>query len=694
MFPLKPRDKKPLGNWRAHQRERAPSRQIAEWANDPRPLNAAIATGAVSGVIVLDTDTDEAEAEVQRRGVPRTPTVKTAKGRHRYFRHPGFPVRNFAGKLPGLDLRGDGGYVVAAGSTHPSGFLYHWELTPDDCPFAPVPAWLLDLIKPETTAPAAPPAGSARNGKFADAALDGELAELRKAPPGRRNQTLNRCAFNLGQLVGADKLGEEEVSRHLLATALAIGLEEKEAAATIRSGLEKGKATPPPSPPTNGVQRTSRASVTDIGAARAARPLPASPPPAEPRELITTDSGGIRACLANAIIFLSGDPIEDRLPTNPWSAALAHDEFALRTVLLKPPPWEPHPPGWAPRFWEARDDLFATEWLQHHGCMVNPKITAAAVEAVAQKRRFHPVRQFLNALVWDGVPRIEDWLSDQLGAEDTPYTRAVGSRWLIAAVARIFSPGCQADNALILEGAQGQRKSSALRALGSPWFTDDLAEVTSKDAAMQTAGVWIIEIAELDALRGVEATRVKDFLSRRIDRFRPPYGERLIENPRQCVFAGSTNAVNGYLQDPTGARRFWPVRVNGECNLATLQAARAQLWAEAVHRYRSGEPWWLETPELQQAAEGETSERFEVDAWEPLIAAHIARKPDVTVGHILAECLDLPKDRWGKAETMRVGKILTALGWVRRQKRTATGREWRYEPPPVTTSPPVSPPSL
>ena len=250
VFPLRPKDKKPLGAWERFQHERALGDLIAHWARDGRGLNAAVATGAVSGVIVLDTDSEEAEAEVERRGVPPTPTVRTAKGRHRYFRHPGFPVRNFAGRLPGCDLRGDGGYVVAAGSTHPSGAVYAWEdgRTPDDVPFAPVPAWLLDLIR-ESAAPSvgvhapAPPRDEARSA-YAEKALDGELAALRRAQPGGRNNALNRAAFNLGQLVGADALGQGEVERHLLATALAIGLNEKEARATIASGVEDGKANP------------------------------------------------------------------------------------------------------------------------------------------------------------------------------------------------------------------------------------------------------------------------------------------------------------------------------------------------------------------------------------------------------------------------------------------------------------------
>jgi hypothetical protein len=245
VFPLLPRDKKAALPWAAYQKERPSGKLVKQWADDRRGLNAAVVTGAVSGVIVLDTDSADAEAEVQRRGVPRTPTVKTAKGRHRYFKHPGFAVRNFAGRIPGCDLRADGGYVVAAGSIHPSGFVYAWEITPDDADFAPVPDWLLDLIRaPTPTAEALPPSNNGPRSAYAEKALDGELATLRRAQQGGRNDALNRAAFNLGQLVGADVLSQGEAERHLLSTALAIGLNEKEVRATIASGMEDGKANP------------------------------------------------------------------------------------------------------------------------------------------------------------------------------------------------------------------------------------------------------------------------------------------------------------------------------------------------------------------------------------------------------------------------------------------------------------------
>jgi putative DNA primase/helicase len=173
-----------------------------------------------------------------------------------------------------------------------------------------------------------------------------------------------------------------------------------------------------------------------------------------------------------------------------------------------------------------------------------------------------------------------------LGVANTDYSRAVGSRWLISPVARIFRPGAKADCCLILEGPQGIRKSTALRTLAGEYFTDELADLGSKDAAMQTRGVWMIELSELDSLSHSEVARIKAFMSRTTDRFRPPYGMRLVESPRQCVFAGTVNHST-YLRDETGGRRFWPVTC-GQIDIEALGRDRNQLWAEAKAGFDAG----------------------------------------------------------------------------------------------------------
>jgi predicted P-loop ATPase len=240
-----------------------------------------------------------------------------------------------------------------------------------------------------------------------------------------------------------------------------------------------------------------------------------------------------------------------------------------------------------------------------------------------------PVRDYLDALVWDGTPRLDKWLPTYFHAEDSEYVRAVGSRYLISAVARIYQPGCKVDHSLILEGPQGRQKTETLRTLAvrDAWFTDRLSHVASKDAAMEIAGVWLVEIAEMDALTRASTSAMKGFLTRRFDRFRPPWARHLIRLERQCVFAGTINPpIGGYLKDPTGARRFWPVECHGMIDRQGVERDRDQLWAEAVARFKVGDKWYLETPELEALASAEQAARFKGDPWREPIKQWIGQR--------------------------------------------------------------------
>ena len=289
--------------------------------------------------------------------------------------------------------------------------------------------------------------------------------------------------------------------------------------------------------------------------------------------------GRILPVLANAIAAFRHAP--------EWGGVLAFNEFALGTVALKTTPWGIVSKG----EWTDHEDRLAAEWLQRQGILVSVDVAGQAVQTAARDHAFHPVKAYLQGLKSDGVQRVDAWLSAYLGAADAEYARAVGSRWLISAVARIFRPGAKVDCCLILEGPQGIRKSTALHTLAGEYFTDELADLGSKDAAMQTRGVWIIELSELDSLSNSDVARIKAFMSRTTDRFRPPYGMRLVESSRQCVFAGTVNHST-YLRDETGGRRFWPVTC-GRIATVELSRDRDQLWAEANVRFASGAPWWL-----------------------------------------------------------------------------------------------------
>jgi predicted P-loop ATPase len=243
---------------------------------------------------------------------------------------------------------------------------------------------------------------------------------------------------------------------------------------------------------------------------------------------------------------------------------------------------------------------------------------------------------------------------------------------MIAAVARIMSPGCKVDTVLMLEGTQGKRKSSAIEGLFSkPWFSDDLAELGTKDSAMQMAGVWCIEIADLASMKRADIDKVKAFITRKVDRFRPPYGRNVIEAPRASILIATTN-LDDWGKDETGGRRFWPVQCEGDIDVPGITRLRDQLWAEAVALYRANEEWWLIDDAIIQTAREEVENRAAGDPWDGLIQQAVASKTSVTVEEILDNVLGVEKARQGRAELMRVVSILKRLHW-RKDRRMRGG---------------------
>lgn len=392
------------------------------------------------------------------------------------------------------------------------------------------------------------------------------------------------------------------------------------------------------------------------------------PPPEWTGGLIKFSSGAPQGTLANGCHALRCSP--------DLQLVLAYDVFAMKTMTVAPPPWEFEPQRFVQRPWGPHDDLLATEHLQRLGIPVKPQTVAQAVEVVARERSYHPVLDYLDTLEWDGKQRLDHWLTKYIGAEETPYTHSIGRSALIGAVARIRNPGCKVDTVPIIEGKQGLGKSSAARILFDPWFSDELADLGGKDAAMQTQGAWLIEISELDAMSRSEVSRIKAFVSRATDRFRPPYGARVIESPRSCVFWGTTNSET-YLKDETGGRRFWPIRA-GRIDVDGLAAARDQLWAEADRLHRAGAAWWIVNPEAQRIADGEQTARYQGDPWDEAIGEHLKTVTDVSVEEILRDVLHLDIGRWTQADMNRVSRCFRARGLIRTQVRTGDKRAWRY----------------
>jgi putative DNA primase/helicase len=339
--------------------------------------------------------------------------------------------------------------------------------------------------------------------------------------------------------------------------------------------------------------------------------------------------------------------------------------FHNRAELARAPVWRDAKQGDP---WTDGDDVDAQAYLQNCEIDVRNRATVAdVVERISRDAAYHPVREYLAAQEWDGVARLDTWLETYLGASGPPiYVRAVGPKFLISAVARVMEPGCQADHCLVLEGEQGTGKSSAAAILGAPWVADTLPDVTSKDAALQLDGLWIVELAELAATRGREVEHVKAFLSRRTDRYRPPYGRRAVDVPRQCVFVATTNEAH-YLKDPTGNRRYWPIRC-GTINRDGLRADRNQLWAEAFARYQAGAIWYLTGAEVD-AATGEQRDRVLVTELESAVAEYLDRMAaqgfaEITVADVLA-AIGIDRDDYERAGRFgpAVANALVSNGW-------------------------------
>jgi predicted P-loop ATPase len=634
-----------------------------------------VPTGPRSGFDVVDLDPRHgSDAWVDAKRLPLTRVHQTGGGGLHYLFRAAAGLRNSAGRVaPGVDVRAEGGFVV------------NWPVLLDE-PIADWPVWLLAAAMPPTRDPSLVVGSADLAPPSAAVAID-VLDRMPNPIETSRDVYVQimlaakGCIDGLGDADGVMEAACRWAARWPGSPGYEAEIEKYEWDWSQRDAPLAGWQV---------IQRHALRSIPGFAHETAIAEFTAAPLPAEsvdpegwramllrgkPRKGETL--GGALPCLANVLVALRHAP--------EWRQVIALDEFAGKVVLRRAAPW-----GAAG---VVTDETITriTEWLQCASLSVSSTTTQEAVSSVAAENGFHPVRDYLGGLVWDGVDRLDTWLSDYLGATDTPLNRAFASRFLIAVAARVFQPGCQVDSMLVCESDQGAGKSSVFQALAGEWAIDHMPDLHNKDAVMQIQGALIAEFAEMSTLRFADVNRVKAFITTRKDKIRPPFGRTTREYPRQCVFAGTVNPDGtGYLKDATGARRFWTV----ECcvgwatgrlvDIASFRVVRDQLFAEAVSRYRAGERWHLDTTELVQAQAIAAAARYDADVWDQVISDFVACRDCVTVAEILspAGAVPTPVTQQSRTHQMRVASTLNHLGWKKAPALSGSkAHRYKYFPP-------------
>jgi predicted P-loop ATPase len=363
-----------------------------------------------------------------------------------------------------------------------------------------------------------------------------------------------------------------------------------------------------------------------------------------------------------------------------WKGKVRFDSFAQK-ISINDPPWHDHcKPARLSKHWTDSDITRLQSWLlRTYFVNFSSAIVAEGAVMAAEAASHSSAEDWLAGLAWDGISRLDTWLSRYLGVTETPYSRLVGRWWLMSAAARVLQPGCKADHMLILYGDQGVGKSSAASILAGPErFSDTSIIIGSKDTYLSMAGKVIVEMSELEGLNKSEENAIKGFVASRIDRYRPPYARTTIDVPRQCVFIGTTNNYN-MLRDDSGDRRFWPV-VCGRIDRESLTRDREQLWAEAAVLYRQGHAWYPVTTEEHQCCEAVQQHHKVRNAWEEVIDSWSTKSgiSRATAADIFHQALAMAPGSWKLAEQRALAGCLRRLGWVEKNDRKLTGEMKRY----------------
>ena len=302
-------------------------------------------------------------------------------------------------------------------------------------------------------------------------------------------------------------------------------------------------------------------------------------------DLEYSKSGKLQCTIGNIILILENDPA--------LRGHIVHDLFAGYDGIVGGLPWNKNATQWT-----DTDDANLRVWLEKNYDITGKEKIADALTAVLTRHSYHPIRDYLNGLTWDGTPRLERLIIDYIGAEDTELNRVMTRKHFTAAVTRVFKPGCKYDYCLVMTGPEGAGKSTLLNKMGGQWFNDSITTTEGKEGMDQLRRAWIIEMGELASIKRSDVESIKAYLSKRVDIYRAAYARRTAEHPRQCIFCGTTNEAL-FLKGDNGNRRFWIIAVDPTLRKYTawqdaIDRDRDQLWAEAVHYYKQGEKLYLD----------------------------------------------------------------------------------------------------
>jgi len=683
--------KHPMVAWRTHdENARGPSGGYG------------IQTGHFNGIVVVDLDVKPNgqppkngiaafEALAAGRPIPDTLSVITPSGGvHLYFRLPPdlYVPKSLSVLGPGIDILGEGGYVVGPGSPHKNGGIY--QEVPET--LADLPDWLLALV--------------VKQPKPLQLVVTEHYTEEPGSPRWERAVAWTREYLARAEPAIEHQRGHDRfyaVCCHLMYSALPLAELHR-----LVEEVYNPRCVPPWSHAeiahklTNADQRSDQPPrglcSLDFFDRMHERTKNTDLRTPDPLHEYSYDIGMRSSGETRRATF--GEVCADLFDHKNWAGVLMFDTFQECVMAIDPPmKMDAETSGLS-----DNDARLVRAWFEYHGKKITLQDTREAIETVARKNKSNCVVNWLKTLEWDGRARLDRVLPEYFQSPDTPYECAIGPRWFISLIARAMQPGCQVDYTLILEGEQEYRKSSALLSLmhDSTWYAENQSEVGTKDFYENMRGVWVMGFDELASLTNADSAKMKSALTRRHDRFRKSYGHYSNNYVRGTVFAGTIDCST-YLKDAAGGRRFWPVKVQRPIDTNKIERDRDQIFAEALARWERGDVWYVNTPELQALCKTEQEERFEVDSWEEAVLkwlndpTRFTRNPapeepgsvfkgvrpfdgskGFTTSDALKYAIDRPTSQQTRADATRIGTILRRLKMEVIRVRVPGGQERRY----------------